>query len=175
MDDPPDHSRLDETDRAILQLLQRDARHKPAVEIAETIGVSDGTVRNRIQALERRGVIEGYVPLINYEAAGYQLQIRITCTAPVVDREQLAREALDIDGVVDVRELMTGTENVTVTAVPPKNEDITCIAEALSDLGLEVIREDVIRQHYIRPFSYFGTIDKPEEETKDLPGDVSGV
>lgn len=170
-----EHSPLDETDRSILQLLQRDARHKTAVEIAETIGVSDGTVRNRIENLERQGIIEGYVPLINYEEAGYQLQVRITCTAPVVERERLAQEALGIDGVVGVRELLTGTENVTVTAVPPKNEEITSIGKGLSEIGLEVVNEDVIRQHYFRPFSYFGTVDKPDEETQDLPGDVSGA
>lgn len=165
---------LDEVDRAILQWLQRDARHSTAVEIGEALGVSDGTVRNRIGNLEREGVIEGYVPLINYEAAGYQLQVRVMCTAPVVEREELANEALGIDGVVEVRELMTGNKNVEVTAVPPKNEDATYIAEALSEIGLEVETEDIIRQHYIRPFSYFGPHEMPEEDPKDLPGDVSG-
>lgn len=169
-----EHTPLDEVDRAILQWLQRDARHSTAVEISEAVGVSDGTVRNRIEKLEREGVIEGYVPLINYEAAGYQLQVRVMCTAPVVDRERLANEALEIDGVVEVRELMTGNKNIEVTAVPPRNEDVTFIAEALSELGLEVETEDIIRQHYIRPFSYFGPHEMSEEASGGLPGDVSG-
>lgn len=170
-----DYSPLDDVDRTILQLLQRDARHKTAVEIGQTVGVSDSTVRNRIVALEQQGVIEGYVPLINYEAAGYQLQIRVTCTAPVTDRAELARDALQIEGVIEVRELLSGTENIAVTAVPPKNEDITYLGETLSELGLEVVKEETIRQHYIRPFSYFGSIEKPEEEADDLPGDMAGT
>ncbi|ELZ18439.1 AsnC family transcriptional regulator [Haloterrigena salina JCM 13891] len=44
-----EYTPLDETDRKILQRLQRDARNKIAVEIGEQIGVSDGTVRNRIR------------------------------------------------------------------------------------------------------------------------------
>ena len=172
--DVGEHTPLDEVDRAILQWLQRDARHSTAVEISEAVGVSDGTVRNRIENLEREGVIEGYIPLINYEAAGYQLQVRVMCTAPVTERERLAREALRIEGVIEVRELMTGNKNVEVTAVPPKSEDVTHIAETLSELGLEVETEDLIRQHFIRPFSYFGPHEMPEEDAGGLPGDVSG-
>lgn len=114
---------LDDTDRAILQLLQRDARNTTAVEIAERVGVSDGTVRNRIEKLEAEGIIEGYVPIINYERAGYQLEIRIRCTARIVEREALTKEALGIEGVVEVRELMTGRGNVEVTAVAPAHDD----------------------------------------------------
>lgn len=158
-----EYTPLDEVDRAILQLLQRDARNATAVEIAETVGVSDGTVRNRIEKLERMGVIEGYVPLINYETAGYQLQVRISCTAPIVERERLANEALGIDGVVEVRELMTGRENIEVTAVAPRNDDLTRIAETLHELGLTVVREELVRHQYIQPFNHFGTEAIPGE------------
>ncbi len=153
----PESGPLDDVDRAILQLLQRDARNRTAVEVAERVGVSDGTVRNRIDALERENVIEGYVPLVHYENAGYQLQIRFTCTARIVDREQLARDALDVRGVVEVREMMTGRENVEITAVAPQNEDVTRVALALDELGLDVEREELVRNRYVRPFDHFGT------------------
>lgn len=155
----PEYTPLDEVDRAILQLLQRDARHLTAVDIAERVGVSDGTVRNRIADLEQRDIVEGYTPLVNYENAGYQLQVRFTCTARIVAREQLAREALDIRGVVEIRELMTGRENVEITVVAPRNEDVTRIAIALDELGFDVEREELIRHRYIRPFNHFGTED----------------
>lgn len=148
---------LDDTDRAILQLLQRDARHLSAVEMADQIGVSDGTVRNRIEQLENRGVIEGYAPMINYEAAGYQLQIRVMCTAPIVDRRELAEAALDVEGVVEVHEVMSGTQNVEVKVVVPRNDDLTRVAFALDDLGLSVETEELISRHFLRPFNHFGT------------------
>ena len=150
---------LDEVDRAILQLLQRDARNLTAVDIAEKVGVSDGTVRNRIEKLEARSVIEGYVPVIDYELAGYPLQIRIMCTAPIVEREDLAREALRIEGVVEVHEVMTGQRNVEVKAVAPRHDDVTRVALALDELGLDVESEELIRHHYFRPFNHFGTED----------------
>lgn len=153
----PEYTPLDEIDRAILQLLQRDARHKTAVEISEAVGVSDGTVRNRIENLEARGVIEGYVPVIDYEQAGYQLEIRFTCTAPIVEREALAQEALQIEGVVEVMEVMTGRGNIEIIGVAPRNDDVTRIAKALDRLGLQVESEQLIRHRYIRPFNHFGT------------------
>ncbi|WP_123537379.1 Lrp/AsnC family transcriptional regulator [Halosimplex salinum] len=153
----PEFTPLDDIDRAILQLLQRDARHRTAVEIAEQVGVSDGTVRNRIEDLEDRGVLEGYVPVVDYEAAGYQLEVRFTCTATIVEREQLARKALEIGGVVEVMELMSGRENVDIVAVAPKSDDLTRIAEALHELGLQIESQELIRHRYIRPFDHFGT------------------
>lgn len=154
---------LDRIDRTILQILQRDARNATAVEIAKEIDVSDGTVRNRIEKLEQRGIIEGYAPLINYEQAGYQLQVQITCTTRVVKREQLAKKALEIEGVVEVQELMTGRENIEVTAVAPKQKDLTRIAKALDELGMEVEREELLRHHYFRPFNHFGVEDVGRE------------
>ena len=140
---------LDNVDRAILQLLQRDARYATAVDIAEKAGVSDGTVRNRIAGLKDREVIEGFVPLINYAEAGYPLQIKIRCTARIINREELAREALTREGVISVEEIMTGRKNIEVTAV----------AKALDELGLEIESEELIRHHYFRPFNHFGTED----------------
>jgi len=51
---------LDNVDRGILHELQVDARNRTAQEIADKVDVSASTVRNRIEALEANGVIEGY-------------------------------------------------------------------------------------------------------------------
>ncbi|PSQ56634.1 hypothetical protein BRD18_08500 [Halobacteriales archaeon SW_7_71_33] len=110
-------SRLDPIDRRIIYELQRDARHTSASEIAESLDVSARTVRNHIDRLEERGVIEGYDVSVNYETAGYQLHTVIVCTAPIPQREALARRALEGDGVVAVREGMTGEENLHVEVV----------------------------------------------------------
>ncbi len=50
---------LDETDRALLRFLKRDARI-PTAELARRVGVSRTTVQARMERLERRGVIAGY-------------------------------------------------------------------------------------------------------------------
>jgi DNA-binding Lrp family transcriptional regulator len=106
-------SPLDDVDRAILHLLQRNARDLTPVDVAERLPVSDGTVRNRIARLEERGVATGYVPLID-DAAGFPLQIVFVCTARITDRPVVATATLGIEGVVNVRETMTGRRNVRV-------------------------------------------------------------
>jgi DNA-binding Lrp family transcriptional regulator len=50
---------MDELDREILGLLRQDAR-TPYTEIAEQVGTSEGTVRNRVQQLAEEGVIERF-------------------------------------------------------------------------------------------------------------------
>ncbi|WP_458209661.1 Lrp/AsnC family transcriptional regulator [Haladaptatus sp. NG-SE-30] len=50
---------MDALDRQILNLLRRDAR-TPYTEIAEKVGTSEGTVRNRVERMTDDGVIERF-------------------------------------------------------------------------------------------------------------------
>jgi DNA-binding Lrp family transcriptional regulator len=50
---------MDDLDREILDILRRDAR-TPYTEIAEQVGTSEGTVRNRVERLMSDGVIERF-------------------------------------------------------------------------------------------------------------------
>jgi hypothetical protein len=49
---------LDDTDRRLIQLLRADAR-LPAATLAKHLGVSRGTVQNRIERLRSAGVLLG--------------------------------------------------------------------------------------------------------------------
>jgi len=146
---------LDDLDRTIIYCLQEDARKTSASEIADKAGVSASTVRNRIRNLEESGILTGYRPEVNYEAASYQLQTLIVCTAPIPDREALAQKALEVSGVVAVREVMTGTVNVHVEAIGSDSDDLSRIGRDLDELGLEVVDEDLIRNEYERAFHGF--------------------
>ncbi len=50
---------MDDLDREILAILRRDAR-TPYTEIADRVGTSEGTVRNRVEQLAADGVIERF-------------------------------------------------------------------------------------------------------------------
>ena len=50
---------MDDLDREILNILRRDSR-TPYTEIADRIGVSEGTVRNRVDRLLEAGIIERF-------------------------------------------------------------------------------------------------------------------
>ena len=50
-------SQVDETDVAILTALQEDGR-RPFTEIARALGLSEGTVRQRVARLQRLGIVQ---------------------------------------------------------------------------------------------------------------------
>ncbi len=147
---------LDEVDYGILHLLQSDARNQTPVDMAESLPVSAQTVRNRIEKLEDRGVIEGYVPVIDYEEAGFPMRVKFACTAPVDRRAELAEAALEIDNVVNVEEMLSARRNLLPLAVTRSAEEITAVTEALDDLGLRIESERLLRTRHCRPFDHFG-------------------
>lgn len=147
---------LDEIDYGILHLLQQDARHLTPVDMAERLPVSAQTVRNRISRMEEEGVLMGYVPVINYEDAGFPIRLQFTCTAPVQERSQLAEDALEIDHVVNVEEMLAAKENVRVLAVTNDSDEINEIARQLDERGLVIETERLQRTEHKRPFNHFG-------------------
>lgn len=149
-------SELDEIDFGILHLLQEDARNTTPGDMADVLPVSSQTVRNRIEKMEDRGIIEGYAPVINYEKAGFPISLQFSCTAPVPKREELAEEALDIPHIVNVQEMLSARENVRPTAVTNETDDLNDISTRLDDLGLEIERQCLKRREHRRPFNHFG-------------------
>jgi len=147
---------LDELDRYILYALQRDARETSSKDIAEHMDVSPSTVRKRITRLEEQGVISGYRADVDFGKAGYQLQLQIVCTAPIPEREELGSLALAVPGVVSVREIAAGEANLLVSVVAADNDDLTRIAGELSELGLAISDEQLIRGERFTPYEGFG-------------------
>ncbi|MGB9933749.1 Lrp/AsnC family transcriptional regulator [Haloarcula amylolytica] len=146
---------IDDVDRAILYALQEDARNMSSGDIAERTSTSDSTVRKRINHLESSEVIKGYSADVDYQQAGYPLRMLLYCTASIPERGDLIPEILEIDGVVSVQELVTGEENLLVTAVGESDSDITPVAQALLDMGLTVADEVLVRSHETTPFGKF--------------------
>ena len=147
---------LDETNKAVIYLLQRDARRLTTQEMAERIGVSASTVRNRIEQLEERGIIRGYHPIVDYDKAGLQLHVVFICSATNLDRERLARAARDVSGVVTIQEVLNGTDNIQVEAVGTDTDDIARVSDELSELGLEVVNSKILKSFHKQPFDHFG-------------------
>ena len=158
---------LDYVDRCILYSLQEDARRMSANAIAERIDVSARTVRNRIDKLEESGVIDGYRPDVNYEITGYQLHTMVVCTAPIEGREQIAQEAADVPGVVNVKEIMTGDQNLLVEVVGIDGDDLSRITSDLNDLGVRINDEDIIRNDHHSQFHEFDRCGTPSQLTSE--------
>lgn len=146
---------IDDVDRAILHALQADARNTSSSDIAERTGTADSTVRKRIQQLESERVIKGYSADVDYGKSGYSLRMLLYCTASIPERGELIPEILGIDGVVSVQELVTGEQNLLVTAVGESDSDITPVAQTLLELGLTITDEVLVRTHETTPFDEF--------------------
>lgn len=151
-------SPLDDLDRAILYHLQQDGR-RPVTDIADDLGVSDNTVRNRMQGMEESGVIAGYRVQVDYDAADVQHYYMFTCSARVNEREGLAAEAREFPGVTEVITLMTGTNNVFVVGARRNKDEISDLASSIDELGLAIEREHLIRDHVHQPYSGFSPPD----------------
>lgn len=162
---------IDDVDRGILHELQLDARNTTAQEIADVVDVSASTIRNRIERLEDEGVIEGYHPTVNYERAELPLQILFVCTAPPEERTEVVDELLEVRGVVDVRETLTGQQNLYVEAVGTDTGDAARISDALHETGVSIEESEIVRQHRVQPFNHFGA-DVFYDDSEDGDGDA---
>ena len=152
---------IDTIDERIIYRLVEDARSTTAPEIADEVGVTDTTIRNRIDRLEANGVITGYHAAIDYEQAGGLLTNLFMCTTSAADRSKMAKELLQIPGVVNIREIMTGHGDLRVKAVGADTEDLTRIASELTNRGIEIVDEDMIRREHHTPYHPFGPDHKP--------------
>lgn len=148
---------VDDVDRAILHLLQEDARNNTTTELSEEVSVSSTTVGNRIKRMESEGIINGYYPDIDYEKTGLDLHLLITGEVPVAEREDLTGKALDVTGVVAVREILTGVENLLIEAVALEVSAISRITSEIESLGIDVQNTQILGTRHIRPFDHYGT------------------
>jgi DNA-binding Lrp family transcriptional regulator len=64
---------LDDTDQRLIALLRRDAR-LPVATLADKLGVSRGTVNNRLTKLQNAGVIVGYTVQLRPDAQPDQIR-----------------------------------------------------------------------------------------------------
>lgn len=147
---------LDPIDQGILYLLQQDARNNTTTGIGGQVGVSSTTVGNRIAKLEENGIVTGYQPTIDYEKAGLDHHLLITATAPMDERSTIAEEALEVHGVVSVRELLTHHQNLELEVATSTREDIEATLNELADLGLDLVRNELLKRELHQAADNFG-------------------
>ncbi|MFB6354612.1 MAG: Lrp/AsnC family transcriptional regulator [Halobacteriales archaeon] len=100
---------MDDLDREIIGHLRRDAR-TPFTEIADRVGTSEGTVRNRVERLTEEGIIERFT--ISTHTGNVQAMIEVSVEVDVDTAAVSARFAEwdEVDFVWQV----SGEEDVVV-------------------------------------------------------------
>lgn len=101
MTEVPSGSGLDEIDRRIVALLQRDGRMSNAA-LAEAVGVAPSTCLTRVRSLRERGVITGFTAQVDSRALGLALQALIGVRIRAGARHQMASFMAELAAVPNV-------------------------------------------------------------------------
>ncbi len=92
---------LDEIDKQILRILQNNARTSYR-EIQDNLGISIGTIHNRISKLKEKGIIEGYTLRLNNVKLGYNLAFLIRVDIDGKHTEEILDDIKNIPEVCSV-------------------------------------------------------------------------
>jgi Lrp/AsnC family leucine-responsive transcriptional regulator len=129
--------KIDNINKKILYLLQKDAR-MTYKEIATELKRSETTIRDRIKAMERIGIIQGYTALINKTALGLNF-FAIILLNPVSSSEidSVTEKIKKVKNVVRLYEI-SGNHRLAVFMVSPSYAELKKIVnKQLLPLGLE--------------------------------------
>ncbi|MDQ2055092.1 MULTISPECIES: Lrp/AsnC family transcriptional regulator [Halobellus] len=119
---------LDETDRAILRILQSDAR-TPFSEVARQIEMSSATVHDRVSRMEDAGVIEGYHAKIDPRAIGLGTSALVGLRIEQGNENDALERLREIEGVQEIH-LTTGEWDVVLRVYA---EDTDSLRELMFD------------------------------------------
>lgn len=112
---------MDELDRKIIQILQENGRASNA-RIARDVGVSEGTVRRRLQALLQEGIIK-VVALPDPEVLGYNTEALVGIQ---VDPDKIDEVARQLAGLRESSwvSVTTGSFDIFSWVTLPSSEDL---------------------------------------------------
>lgn len=102
---------MDDLDRRILDILRRDSR-TPYTEIADRVGTSEGTVRNRVEQLLNSGVIERFTVATRTGNVKAMVEIGVAVDVDTGAMSERMAEWTEVDFVWQV----SGEEDVVVVA-----------------------------------------------------------
>ncbi|GGK69675.1 Lrp/AsnC family transcriptional regulator [Haloarcula sebkhae] len=100
---------MDDLDREILSILRRDAR-TPYTEIADRVGTSEGTVRNRVERLVEDGVIERFTVATRTGNVKAMIEVSVDVNVDTAEVSDRIADWQEVDFVWQV----SGEEDIVV-------------------------------------------------------------
>jgi len=104
---------MDKTDRQIMDLLREEGR-RSNVEIARALGISEGTVRKRVDRLLLNGDLR-VVGVADPSVIGYETRVLISLTVELAQMESVGRLLCDMPEVMSVYNV-AGEHDIVVEA-----------------------------------------------------------
>ena len=136
---------VDDTDRQLINALLEDGRAN-ADDLSRATGISVPVVKQRLDGLERRGIVGDPEPVLDYDALGYDVTAVIRLTAASGEREALTERLAEDDRLVTVYEV-TGEYDVFAVG---KFRDVAALNERIGDLltseGVRDLTTAVVRE-----------------------------
>ncbi len=163
-----------ETDRAIIRLLQQNARMSYA-ELSRATGIPESTVRRRMDRLHQRGVIE-FAMLAEPSRLGFELRAMIGLKVELRRLEEIA-ETLRGMNEVTFAAFLTGNFDIMVHVVVRSQEALVeFLTQRLSPIEGVRSSETFVMPYVIKPMTAW-VLPEPdpdevaaEQEAGDLDG-----
>ena len=128
---------FDELDVRLLALLADNPRIS-VLELSRVAGVARATVTARMQRWQQRGVVTGYGPQVDLEAAGFPVQALATLEIAQGRLGEISAYLSSLPGVIEAY-VTTGTGDVICRLAPASNA-------GLQDLLIHLNESDAIRR-----------------------------
>jgi len=74
------------------------------------------------------------------------MRVLFICSTDLSDRSEMAEKALDVQGVVNVREMLSGEDNLHVEVVAEATSDVKESTEQLDALGLRLVSSNILAE-----------------------------
>lgn len=135
---------LDELDRRILDLLTQNARYTYS-ELGEKLGVSRVAIKNRMDALEQKGVIEGYTVIVCPQRLGSAVSCYYEIETTPETLQTVIRRLNDCPTVTQLYRV-TGACRLHVHAVAADQEELERFMRDTLDAlpGVTMLNSNVI-------------------------------
>lgn len=140
---------LDRIDRELVSLLRANSRTSTSA-LGRTLGVSRTTVQDRINRLERRGVIEAYTIRFNPDFAGRQISAHVMIQ---VNPKQSAKVVEALAGIEAVTTLQTvsGIYDLVTQLEAPTTEAMDEVLDRIGALpGVEKTTTSIVLSTRLR-------------------------
>ena len=136
---------IDNLDKRIIAILKKDSRC-PFVEIADKLGVSEGTIRSRVHKMVDDDVICGFTIKTSSKNVKALVEIRRDVNT---DTEDVANELARYDGIIEVFEV-TGDQDVIAIIDVESSQHLNDIIEKVrrNDNILSTRTRLILKEHF---------------------------
>ncbi|HDZ35919.1 MAG TPA: Lrp/AsnC family transcriptional regulator [Thermococcus sp.] len=145
---------LDEIDRKILSILQKNSR-TPLREISKEVGLAESTIYERIKKLKDRGVIKRFTVILDPESLGFHILAFILIKSKAGMYSHVANELRKYPQIVEIYET-TGDYDMLVKIRTSGSDELNEFLDTIGEI------DGVVATHTM-------VVLKIHKETTELP------